>query len=55
LPKYPLIYFSKIKRIKTIVYVVKILENFWTGTYEKEYKAFLVHAILVVAAFGKKT
>jgi len=31
--KYPFIYFSKIKRIKTIVYVVKIPENFWTGTY----------------------
>jgi len=32
--KYPFIYFSKIKRIKTTVYVVKIPENFWTGTYE---------------------
>ena len=31
--KYPFIYFSKIKRIKTTVYVVKIPENFWTGTY----------------------
>jgi len=32
--KYPFRYFSKIKRIKTIVYVVKIVENFWTGTYQ---------------------
>ena len=33
--KYRFIYFSKIKLIKTIDYVVKIAQNLWTGTYNE--------------------
>jgi hypothetical protein len=34
--KYPSIYSSKISFLKTIVFVVKIPKNFWTGTYLAE-------------------